>query len=600
MKMAGIGESESFAHALTRHLAAQGYTHCFLLPGGANMHLVEAARQMMTCIPVAHENSAVIAAEYFNLVQSDALAYALVTAGPGVTNAMTGIAGAYLESRHVLVVAGQVKSSDLSKGQVRQRGIQEIDGIAITAPLTVRAIQFAQLPDLEELDSLLSHTRVERKGPIYVEVCLDIQGAPVQLDNELSLTPPQTATRNTQSPTRVQEVLERIHAADRPVLLIGGGISYETAAAVHERLATIPIPVMSTWNGFDRISDDMPNFAGRPNTWGQRSANVILSQSDCVVALGTRLGLQQTGFNWQSWGPPEGQGVVIQVDLDAAELSKGHPRVDLALQEDAEPILEQVCEEVFSPNESWVDFVDLVRELIPLTDPANTCGPDYVSPFELVDSLSATMTPDDVLVPSSSGAANFVFMQTFQLKFGQRVLSNKGLASMGYGLAGAIGAVSATGKRTILIEGDGSIVQSLPDLATVGLNQWPMKIFILDNDGYASIRQTQRNYFDGGYVACDRATGLAIPDWRALSEALGLRARRIEPSDVDKFHDWPEFQDGLPALFVVPVDPDQTFYPKVASRKTPEGLMESNPIHLMNPPLDDKVSNAVFRFRSGT
>lgn len=560
------------------------------------MHLVEAARQMMTCIPVAHENSAVIAAEYFNLVQSDALAYALVTAGPGVTNAMTGMAGAYLESRHVLVIAGQVKSSDLSKGQVRQRGIQEIDGIAITAPLTVRAIQFAQLPDLETLDSLLCHTRVERKGPVYVEVCLDIQGAPVGLSDELSPTPPHRAARITQEPSMVQDVLGRIHAAERPVLVIGGGISYETAAAVHERLASIPIPVMSTWNGFDRISDDMPNFAGRPNTWGQRSANVILSQSECIVALGTRLGLQQTGFNWKSWGPPSGRGVIIQVDVDAAELRKGHPRVDVAVHGDANPILELICDEAIAPRTSWLEYVQRVRSLIPIVDPANSHRDGYVSPFDLVRSLSGAMTSRDILVPSSSGAANFVVMQTFELKFGQRLLSNKGLASMGYGLAGAIGAATATDRRVVAVEGDGSLLQSLPDLATVGLNHLPIKVFVLENDGYASIRQTQRNYFAGGYIACDRKTGLAIPDWLALSHALGLRARKVEASDLDDFHEWPEFTDDLPAIFVVAVDPDQTFFPKVASRQISDGRMESNPIHLMNPPLDEKLNAVLFPY----
>ena len=171
---------------------------------------------------------------------------------------------------------------------------------------------------------------------------------------------------------------------------------------------------------------------------------------------------------------------------------------------------------------------------------------------------------------------------------------------MGYGLAGAMGAVVATARRVVLVEGDGSLVQSLPDLATIGLNQWPIKLFILDNDGYASIRQTQRNYFAGGYVACDRATGLAIPNWQALADALGIRSRRIEPSDLQSFTDWPEFNDEFPALFVAPIDPDQTFYPKVASRKTPNGLMESNPIHLMNPPLDDALAQEVFCFRQAT
>jgi acetolactate synthase-1/2/3 large subunit len=593
-----MATARTYAEHVTDHLAALGYTHCFLIPGGAIMHLVNAARSRMTCIPVVHEASAVIAAEYFNQVSTSGRAFALVTAGPGITNALTGMAGAYLESRDVLVLAGQVKSADLSRGEVRQRGIQELDGLAMAAPVSVAAMRIESPLSDAVFEDLVLTGLTDRQGPVYLEFCLDAQGAPVERG---AVVPSGVGfvsdDMRAAAPAAGDVIAGALASASRPVVLIGGGVSFATAMECSAELAALGIPLMTTWNGFDRVADDHPCFAGRPNTWGQRNANVLLAQSDCIVALGTRLGIQQTGFNWQQWGPAEGHGVVIQVEVDAAELRKGHPRVDLPIQADANEVLRQLAGRSMGRWPEWWEHIGAVREAIPILDPENVNGDTFLSPYELVDQLSDVMDADDVLVPASSGSGQFVPMETFRARTGQRVITNKGLASMGYGLAAAIGAAAGSNRRVVLVEGDGSFSQSIQELGTLALHGWPVKIFLLDNDGYASIRTTQRNYFDGAYLGCDSATGLGFPDWHLLAAAFGIPSVAVGPGGLDDPGVIALMDAPGPGIFVVTVDPEQTYYPKVTSRVAADGSMESNPIHLMTPPLPEDIAQQVFTFR---
>jgi acetolactate synthase-1/2/3 large subunit len=362
------------------------------------------------------------------------------------------------------------------------------------------------------------------------------------------------------------------------------------------QLRELGVPLMTTWNGADRLGTEEPLYMGRPNTWGQRSANVLLQQADVVVALGSRLGLQQTGFNWQQFVPA---GKVVQVEIDRAELDKGHPRVDLPIRADANEVLRHVAGLELPGREEWVAFCRRVRELIPLDEPGiNTTGDGYIAPYRFAAGLSAATTAEDVVIPCSSGGANSVMMQAFEQKHGQLVITDKGLASMGYGLAGSIGAALAhRDRRTILVEGDGGFAQNLQEIATAAVNGLNLKIFIFANEGYASIRSTQRNYFGGEYVGCDVRTGLGFPDWTALFNAYGVPAHEL---DAATFPEDPRFQELFdasgPAAFIVPIDPEQSYLPKISSRVTESGSMESNPLHLMSPDLPEEIAREVYRF----
>ncbi len=584
-----------YSDKLMDWLVELGYRHCFYVSGGNIMHLLESASRRFECHSVIHEVAAGIAVEYFNEVSTDGRAFALVTAGPGLTNITTAVAGAYLESRELLVIGGQVKTADLCRQEVRQRGIQEIDGVDIMRPITVGSTLIDGVLDQEAFTRLAEAGSHGRKGPVFLEIPLDVQGRdvdPAAVDCPAALRRPAAPASPTQA--ELERLAAAVRGAKRPLLLLGGGVSRQTARECASQFTHLGIPIATTWNGADRIGSDHPLYVGRPNTWGQRSANLILQQSDFVIALGTRLGMQQTGFNWQAFVP---NGRAVQVDCDKAELGKGHPRVDWPIHGDANRVLRHLCQADLGRHTEWVAYCRQVREALPLVETTNKTGEGYVSPYEFDTRLSQLCDANDIVIPCSSGGSFTVPMQTFLQKSGQIMVSNKGLASMGYGLSGAIGAAFAGGgRRVVVLEGDGGFAQNLQEVGTVMVNRLNVKIFVFDDSGYGSIRMTQRNYFGGRYVGCDRKTGLGLPDWEKLFAAYDMPVMRL---DADNWQD-AEFKQRFaatgPAAFIVTVDPEQTYFPKITSRVTESGSMESNPLHLMSPPLDVATMQKVGRY----
>jgi acetolactate synthase-1/2/3 large subunit len=583
-----------YSDQLAEWLVELGYTHCFFVAGGNIMHLLESCSRRFKCIPVVHEVAAGIAAEYFTEVSTTSKAFALVTAGPGLTNIVSAIAGAYLESRELLVLGGQAKLADLARGVVRQRGIQEVNGVDIVRPITVRSTLMDEVVDRSTLASMVHSTSHGRKGPVFLEIPLDIQGREVDPDLLNTETGPCSSAIDPVNSDLLDDLLQRLRKAKRPVLLIGGGVTRATVATLLDHLAETGIPLMTTWNGVDRIPAGHPLYFGRPNTWGQRSANILLQQADLLVALGTRLGLQQTGFNWQEFVPV---GEVVQVECDPTELRKGHPRVALPICGDANEVLTHIASNTLGDYDEWREFCRSVRRTIPLVEPVNHTGNGFLSPFVFAEHLSQLCNFEDVVIPCSSGGAYTVMMQTFEVKHGQTIVNNKGLAAMGYGLSGAIGAaLAAEGKRTILVEGDGGFMQNLQELGTVSVNQLDLKIFLFADNGYASIRMTQRNYFGGRYIGCDTETGLGIPRWDRLFAAYDIPMMQVGPGferDAEFLH---RFNGVGATAFLVKIDPDQTYFPKIASRITKDGSMASNPLHLMSPELPEDVAAKVMRY----
>ena len=585
-----------YSDKIAQWLVDLGYTDCFFVGGGNIMHLIESLSRVLRCHAVIHEVAAGIAAEYFNESSNYGKALALVTAGPGLTNIVTALAGAYLESRELLVLGGQVKTADLSRGALRQRGIQEIDGVAVAKPLSVVSELLDQPVGPERFAELVARGASARKGPVFLEIPLDVQARDVDFAD---LPPRQAGVIDAGVVARVPApdiayLVERLRRADRPVLLLGGGVSRAAAQRAASHFGRMGIPIATTWNGADRIAADHPLYVGRPNTWGQRSANLVVQQADLLVALGTRLGMQQTGFNWQSFVPV---GQVVQVDIDPAELYKGHPHVELALHGDADDVLAALTAADLGDHREWVDYARSVRQQVPLIEAVNNTGQGYFSPYAFVDRLGAMARGGDVIIPCSSGGAFTVMMQVFAQKPGQVIVTNKGLAAMGYGLSGAIGAAFAhPGQRVILVEGDGGFAQNLQEIGTVAINRLNLKMFVFDDSGYASIRMTQRSYFGGRYVGCDRNTGLGLPDWDKLFPVWGVPVMRLRPGDEDMPRFRELFDAEGPAAFVVCIDPEQTYFPKISSRVTASGAMESNPLHRMSPELDAELLHRVGRY----
>ncbi len=583
-----------FSDLLAEWLVELGYTHCFFVAGGNIMHLLESCSRRFDCIPVVHEVAAGVAAEYFTEISENEKAFALVTAGPGLTNIVTAIAGAYLESRELLVLGGQVKVADLARGEVRQRGIQEVNGVEIVRPITVRSTLLEDVVDRSALVEIVNATTHGRKGPVFIEIPLDVQGRDVTAENLDVQIASMVPAISVVSEDVLQELVARLGNAQRPVLLIGGGVTRATATSLLGQLNQIGIPIMTTWNGMDRIPADHPLFFGRPNTWGQRSSNILLQQADLLLALGTRLGLQQTGFNWRAFVPI---GDVVHVECDPAELHKGHPHVALRIVGDANEVLRYLTEQSLGDYSEWCEFCRSVRGTIPLVEKVNHTGEGYLSPFVFVQGLSRLCNGEDVVVPCSSGGAYTVMMQAFEMKRGQKLVTNKGLAAMGYGLSGAIGAAfAAKGRRTILVEGDGGFMQNMQELGTVSVNRLNMKIFIFGDNGYASIRMTQSSYFGGRYVGCDTETGLGIPNWKYIFAAYDIPMMEIGPGFEENAEFRRSFEVTGAAAFVVRIDPKQTYFPKITSRITSDGSMASNPLHLMSPDLPDEVASMVMPY----
>jgi acetolactate synthase-1/2/3 large subunit len=348
---------------------------------------------------------------------------------------------------------------------------------------------------------------------------------------------------------------------------------------------------MTTWNAADRVDSRNANYFGRPNTWGQRSANLLLAQADVIIALGTRLGLQQTGFNWQEFGK---NAFIVHVDIDPAELEKGHPTTQATYCVDANSVLTGLLKEDLPAYEEWTSYSRKVRNLLPLNDPMNSTSVGFVSTQRFFEQISQIATEQDILIPCSSGGANSVAMQLIGQKLGQIIVTNKGLASMGYGLAGAIGASLAhQGSRTMLFEGDGGFAQNLQELATVAVNNLPIKIFIFANNGYGSIRMTQKNYFGGAYLGCDTETGLGFPDWTTLFKSFGIDSMVIDADWTDNEEVQQRLNNNQPCGFIVPTDPLQTYWPKIQSRVIAGGGMESNPLYAMSPDLESPLLGQV-------
>jgi acetolactate synthase-1/2/3 large subunit len=577
-------------------LVEEGFTHCFMVAGGGCMHLIDGFRSRFHCIPVVHEVTAGIAAEHFNECREAGRAFVLVTSGPGLTNIVTAISACWAERRELLIIAGQVKSTDLLAPPLRQRGIQEVDGIAIVEPVTVRSARLRKPMARGEFKALLRATRDPHPGPVVIEVCLDVQGARIERQSLEAADEQLPAESLNGVVTAAEKIATDIASADRPLFLVGGLVSRSLAFASLPALERLGIPVMTTTSAIDRVPSGSLIAAGRPGTWGgQRSANLLVAQADLIVAIGAQLDLQQTGFNWAEFAPAAN---IIQVYPCAAELSKGHPRISAGFAVNPDAVLRETLAKVcWTDRIGWGAYVRRVRELVPVLEAANETGASEGSAFRFLHDLSTATTSDDILAICSSGGSFTGALQVYAVALGQIATTSPAFASMGWGLATAIGvAFARPGKRVVLAEGDGGFSQNLQELALVRRYNLPIKIFIMANRGYASIRATQRKFFGGAYLGCDEATGLGFPNWERLFEAYGIPVSRLTPEDRIRTRLTELMAAPGPAAWIVDVDPEQPNFPAVASRILSDGSIESNPLWRQEPPLAPEVEAEVCRY----
>lgn len=578
-------------YIIARLPALTGARHVFLLSGGNLMHLLDSLGRSaeLTAVPMHHEQAAGIAADAYGRTRG-CVGVCFVTSGPGATNAVTAITGAWLESTPVLFISGQVSRAN-GRGSLalRQRGIQEVDIVTLAASITKYASRVddpAEVP--AQLARAVALARAGRPGPVLLDIPLDVQGANIEV---AAGAVEATAAARAASPVQeeaVDKLLDLLDAAERPMLILGGGLRTAGLAQAAERLvARLGMPVQTSWNGMDLIAEDHPLFFGRAGVFAARYANLLIQSADLLLVLGARLGMQHTGYSVAAFARGARK---IMVDMDAAEMAKPGLAIDLPIEADLRdflPVLARALDSrPLARAAAWAPWLAHCWQLrdryppVPL-EPART---DYVEPFRFVRRLSAFLPADAVVPFGSSGMPHTVSGAIYAVRKGQRVFTSKGLAAMGYGLPSAVGAAfAAPGRSVVTLLGEGGLQLNLQALQTIAHWRLPIKVFVLNNGGYHSIHMTQKGYFQGHFVASGPESGVSFPPLAGLAELHGFAYRRIA-NDLEVDDQLAALAGESGPLFCeVMIDPEQPLLPKLASYARPDGTMMSRPLEDMLP-----------------
>lgn len=572
-------------------LTRQGVKSIFLLPGGGCMHLTDsvAKRKDVSFVACLHEQAAAIAADGY-AQYTRGLGCALVTTGPGSTNAITGVTGSWIDSVPLFMLSGQVKTSDIKPAQqMRMMGYQEVDIVSLVSPVTKYAVTVKDPETIRyHLEKAVYLALSGRPGPVWIDVPLDVQAREIDPEKLKSFEHPTEIPIDSKLTEACRKILDLLSKSARPVILAGCGIKIARSEALfQEVLESLKIPALLTWKAVDLLPEDHPLLFGRPGILALRGANFIQQNSDLIMTIGARLDFGQIGYATDTFARAAKK---IVVDIDPLELAKFHFQVDVPVVADAGDFLRELkkqaaafaCADI-SP---WLERCKNWTARYPAVMPAWRKVGQYVNTYVLVEALSKHMTPEDLLVPGSSGACSDVPLQTFKLKKGQRVLNSPGIGAMGFGLPQSLGACVGSGRRrTVVVNGDGGFQLNIQELETVRRLDLPIKYFILNNNGYASMRNTHRNYFDGRLIASDPSSGLTLPNVRRQADAYGIANNRIENhSHLDE-----RIAEALnhsgPFISEVMIDPNEQTQPKVKSVLT-AGKLISKPLEDLAPFLD--------------
>ena len=580
---------------IAQFLVDRGIRDCFMVTGGGAMHLDDAIGHHpdIRCVFNHHEQACAIAAEGYTRM-TGRLAAVCVTSGPGGTNAITGVMGGWLDSIPMFILSGQVKRettvSVCPELNLRQLGDQEFNIIGSVKNMTKYAVMVALPQEIAyHLEKAFYLAMNGRGGPVWLDIPLDVQGARVETDSLLHFDPEQEGYWNKPAikASAVELVLERLRIAKAPLVLAGTGITLAGAReALLAFLEKYRLPVVTAWNANDTVAYDNPHYVGMPGTVGVRSGNFAVQNCDLLISLGCRMNIRMIGYNHYDFARNAFQ---IAVDIDGRELMKPTIRPDLPIHGDVKDFLDAMLERDYSPQPRHEDWLKWCRELLrryPAVLSEYFGRAEQINPYVFIDKLFAELREDDRIV-CGNGAACVITFQAAKLKQGQRMFTNSGCAAMGYGFPAALGvAVSDNRRRTICIDGDGSIMMNLQELATAAHNHLNIKVFLLNNNGYLSIRQTQRNLFQQPFIGIDRDSGVGFPDFRKLADAFGVAYFRIEEEANAAETIRAVLESNGPCICEAVVDPEQNFAPKSSSRVLPDGRIVSPSLDDMSPFLE--------------
>jgi acetolactate synthase-1/2/3 large subunit len=580
------------ADYIASRLAAHGVRHVFMVTGGGAMHLNDALSRNkdLHAVCLHHEQACAMAAEAYCRL-SGRLAAVNVTTGPGGINALNGVHGAYTDSIGMVVISGQVKRETMVSSYdlpLRQLGDQEADIVRMVQGITKFATVLREPQDVRYvMEKALYLAGSGRPGPVWIDVPMDVQGATIDPATLRGFEPEADAFLQVDAlRNAVRDVAAALAQARRPVIMPGTGVRISGAYADFlELVGLLNFPVATAFNAHDLLGDDHPCYVGKPGTVGDRAGNFAVQNADCVLVLGCRLNIRQISYNWESFAP---DAVKIMVDVDAAELAKPTLEIQLPVHADLKIFLPMLVREMAryvssTAQSDYLDWCMARRRRYPVMQPEYADDAGGVNPYAFAEVLFDAMGERDVVVSANATACVTTF-QMAKLQAGQRMFSNSGSASMGYDLPAAIGAAYAAPERRIIcLAGDGSIMMNLQELQSIIAQRLNIKIFLLNNAGYGSIRQTQTAYFSDNMFGCDAPSGVTFPDFQRVAAAFGFPVRRISMHAALAAAMDETLHGAGPQFCEVMIDPAQNFAPKLSSRKLDDGRMVSSPLHDMAP-----------------
>jgi len=591
-------------------VADQGVKHVFLVTGGGAMHLNESLAKCPQIEPVcnSHEQASAIGAESYGKA-TNRLGVALVTTGPGGTNAVTGVAGAWLDSTPCLFISGQVKRPDRmfdAEGRplgMRQLGVQEVDIVSIIKPVTKYAVTVLDpLTIRYHLEKAVHLATSGRPGPVWVDIPLDVQASPIEVESLKGFNPAEleSSCGDSNLASQVEKTIQALNRSERPLLFAGNGIRLARAEGEFSELVRLlKIPVVATWCAADLIASDDPLYVGRPGSVAARGANFALQNCDFLLTIGVRLDFAITGYAPDKLAR---EAYKAMVDIDPAELDKLKGYIQQPVRADASDFLREILRQRDSVKQrrrrAWDARCAEWKTRYPVVTEEHRKPEGRVSIYHLAEIIGQETNPNDLLISGSSGSGIEIFLLACPTRTGQRIFHTAGLGSMGFALPGSIGVCLAGGRRrTVCVDGDGGFQFNIQELETVARLNLPIKFFVLNNDGYASIRASQANYFGKASIGCDERTGLTVPNISKVAAAYGIQTSVIA-DQTNLRHDVRRVLDTSgPVVCDVRVIPDEIRAPRLSSVQRDDGSFVSKPLEDLWPflPREEFLANMIVR-----
>lgn len=569
-------------------LVAKKINDIFLVSGGGIMYLVDAVgkNKKIRYISNHHEQASATCAEAYARVKNK-ISACLVTTGPGGTNAITGVAGAWVDSVPMIVISGQVKReiiADYSK--VRQMGPQEINIVDIVRPITKYAKTVMDPNEIKyELEKAFYFATSGRPGPVWLDVPLDVQSSLINEKKLKGFAPPVLPNNKDKLRKNIFSAIELLKASKRPVIITGYGIRIARAERkIAKLLKILKAPIITNLNGIDIVSHDEPMFMGIYGAGGYRRANFVLQNADLVLSIGSGLNVVCTGFNFEGFAP---KAKKIAVNIDEEVLKQAMIKIDLPIVSDAGDFLDELIKQLIhvklSISSKWIETCRLWKKKYPTIVEDFYKDKKHVNSYVFFDKLS-DLIPADCILTTGIGLDVVSFYQSFRVKKNQRAFVNKNFGQMGWCLPATIGACVANGrKKVVCVTGDGSFQLNIQELATIDYHRLPIKIFLFNNKGYKSIRDTQNSLFEGRLVGADESSGVTNPDFKKITEAYNIAYENIENNNEISEKITKVLKKKGPILCEVNIAPDQIRMPRATTFMDKDGKLKSRPLEDMFP-----------------